>query len=156
MPLRFLVPDAGVPVVEISLPRPRHPELVSRIGEALAPLRDDGVMLVGSGGGVHNLAAVPLDARRDARPVGPEFDEWLAARMAARDFPSLLSWREKAPGASLAHPTPEHFDPLLFVTGASREADRLEILHEGIEYGSLAMRTFALVCSLSPAGRGTG
>jgi 4,5-DOPA dioxygenase extradiol len=145
VPLRFLVPDAGVPVVEISLPRPRHPELVSRIGEALAPLRDDGVMLVGSGGGVHSLAGVSLDAR-DATPApwAREFDEWLAARVAARDFPALLSWRE-APAASLAHPTPEHLDPLLFVAGASREADRLEILHEGIEYGSLAMRTFALV-----------
>ncbi len=133
-----------MPVVEIALPRPRHPALVAGIGAALAPLRDDGVLLVGSGGGVHNLARISLDAR-GAPPAAwaREFDEWLAASVGERDLPALLAWREKAPGASLAHPTPEHLDPLLFVAGARRDADRVEVLYEGIEYGTLSMRTFA-------------
>ncbi|HEY7573928.1 MAG TPA: class III extradiol ring-cleavage dioxygenase, partial [Thermoanaerobaculia bacterium] len=119
---------------------------LSRIGAALAPLRDDGVLLIGSGGGVHNLRSLSLDARNSAPEAwAREFDEWLAARIAERDLPALLSWREKAPSASRAHPTPEHLDPLLFVAGASRDGDRVEILHEGIAFGTLSMRTFALL-----------
>ncbi len=145
VPLRFLFPEANVPVVEIALPRPRHPELVAGIGAALSSLRDDGVLLLGSGGGVHNLSRVSLDAR-EAPPESwaLEFDRWLASRIAGRDLPSLLAWRERAPHAALAHPTPEHLDPLLFVAGAARPKDRLEVLHEGIEYRTLSMRTFAL------------
>jgi 4,5-DOPA dioxygenase extradiol len=146
VPLRFLFPDADVPVVEVSLPRPRHPELVSRMGAVLSPLRDDGVLLLGSGGGVHNLSAVALGERNaPSESWALEFDRWLADRVAARDLPALLAWRERAPHAALAHPTPEHLDPLLFAAGASRGDDRVEVLHEGIEYRTLSTRTFALL-----------
>ena len=144
VPLRAIFPEADVPVVAVSLPRPRDPELVARMGAVLSPLRDRGVLLLGSGGGVHNLSRVSL-ASKSAPPQAwaVEFDRWLAGRVASRDVPALVSWRESAPDSRAAHPTPEHFDPLLVVVGASRDDDAVEVLHEGIDYGSLSMRTFA-------------
>jgi len=145
VPLRLLYPAADVPVVVLSLPRPRTPELLSRIGEILAPLRERGVLLVGSGGVVHNLARLRFGEKE--APVDDwarEFDEWVARRLAERDFLAILSYRTNAPHASLAVPTPEHFDPIFFVLGAAQPGDRAETLYEGFEYGNLSLRTFAL------------
>ncbi len=159
VPLRFLFPRADVPVVPISLPRPSDPALVWRIGAHLAQLRERGVLLLGSGGGVHNLSRVSL-SDRDAppEPWAREFDRWLAARVADRDEASLIRWRDLAPYASVAHPSPEHLDPLLFAVGASRDGDRLDVLYDGFDYGTLAMRSFAFVAdaSGSDAGKDAG
>ncbi|MGE5276334.1 MAG: dioxygenase [Acidobacteriota bacterium] len=145
VPLRLLFPDARVPVVPVALPRPRSPEEVARIGSALAALRDRGVLLVGSGGAVHNLSRISFE-RRQAEPEtwAREFDAWLAGRLAARDLDALLAWRQRAPHAPTAHPTTEHLDPVFFVAGAAGEADRAQTLHEGFDYGNLSMRTVAL------------
>lgn len=146
VPLRFLFPKADVPVVAVSLPWPREPRLIARIGEALCVLRDRGVVLVGSGGAVHNLSAIRFDDKDGpAQPWAKRFDAWIAARVAARDLESLLAWRKLAPDPDLAHPTTEHLDPIFFAAGAGGPSDRAETLHEGFQYGSVSMRTFALV-----------
>jgi 4,5-DOPA dioxygenase extradiol len=146
VPLRFLFPEADVPVVPVALPRPGDAALVLRIGSLLSDLRGRGVLLLGSGGGVHNLARVSF-ADRDAppQPWAREFDRWLAERVESRDAAYLVRWRELAPHASLAHPSPEHLEPLFFPLGASRDDDRLEVLYEGIDFGTLSMRSFAFV-----------
>jgi 4,5-DOPA dioxygenase extradiol len=146
VPLRFLYPSADVPIVEISQPVPRTPEEVSRIGRALAPLRDDGVLLLATGGLVHNLLRVRSRERK--APVdgwARMFEEWVIDRLKVRDLESLFAYRRNAPGAPLAAPTPEHFDPLFFVAGATDERDRLETIYEGFEYGNLSMRVVAFV-----------
>ncbi len=145
VPLRFLFPDASVPVVPLALPRPRSPELVARIGTALSALRDLGILLIGSGGAVHNLSRISFE-ERDAAPESwaREFDAWLAGRFAESDLGTLLAWREQAPHAEIAHPTTEHLDPVFFVAGAATESDRAETVYQGFEYGNLSMRTFAL------------
>ena len=145
VPLRFLYPDADVPIVHVALPRPRGPRAVSRIGSALAGLRDRGTLLVGSGGAVHNLSRISFD-RRDAAPPdwARAFDRWLSERIAGQDLEGLIGWREQAPDAEAAHPTTEHLDPVFFVAGAAGASDRMETLYEGFDYGSLSMRTFAL------------
>jgi 4,5-DOPA dioxygenase extradiol len=147
VPLRFLYPAADVPVVPVSLPRPREPRLVARIGELAAPFRDEGVLLLGSGGAVHNLGRIALDAPDrpdDDTAWARDFDRWLDERVRRRDLEALLDYRERAPWPETAHPTSEHLDPLFFVLGASLPGDRVEVLHEGFEHGSLSMRTFAL------------
>ena len=145
VPLRFLLPKADVPVVPVALPRPRGPEEVARIGAALATLRDRGILLVGSGGAVHNLSRVAFD-RKDAQPEpwARAFDAWLAGRFADQDREALLAWRAAAPEPATAHPTTEHLDPAFFVIGAALAPDRTETVHEGFEYGNLSMRTLAL------------
>ena len=146
VPLRLLYPDASVPVVEVSLPLPRHPQTVLRMGAALAPLRRRGILLAGSGGLVHNLRLARLD-----RADGPidewarRFDDWARERIERRQKDELVRYREIAPHAELAVPASEHFDPLLFALGASEESDSTEQLSSGFRYQNLSLASFAFV-----------
>ncbi len=145
VPLRILLPDANVPIVEIAQPFPTTPEELLLIGRTLAPLRDRGVVIIGSGGIVHNLRAIHLGDK--AAPVddwATEFDTWFATHLAAREFDTLTRYRPLAPHAALAVPTPEHFEPLFVTLGASHPNDELTTIYEGFHYGNLSMRTFAL------------
>jgi 4,5-DOPA dioxygenase extradiol len=144
VPLRILLPEARAPIVEIAQPYPTTPEELMGIGRALAPLRDRGVAIVGSGGIVHNLRAIHL-ADKEAPVDGwaNEFDQWFAKHLAARDFTTLMRYRELAPHANLTVPTPEHFEPLFVALGAARDTDTLTTIYEGFHYGNLSMRTFA-------------
>jgi 4,5-DOPA dioxygenase extradiol len=151
IPLRLLVPDASVPVVEVSLPVPRDPGLVARVGKALSRLRDRGVLLVGSGGIVHNLGAARLDCKEG--PVdewAKRFDDWVREHVARRDVGGLASYRGRAPGSDLAVPQTEHFDPLFFILGAARPGDRLEEINRGFEYGNLSLSSYAFVPGNEP------
>jgi 4,5-DOPA dioxygenase extradiol len=115
-----------------------------RLGKALAPLRDRGIVIIGSGGIVHNLRAIHLsDKNAPVDDWAEEFDEWFAKHLAARDFTTLARYRDLAPHAELAVPTPEHFEPLFVTLGASRDTDTLTTIYDGFQYGNLSMRTFA-------------
>ena len=145
VPLRWVFPDARVPVVQISLPFPARPADLLRLGGALAPLRADGVLLVGSGGIVHNLRTVRLDADEAPTPDwAREFDDWVRDRLAAKDSGSLAEYAARAPHAALAVPTSEHLEPLFVVLGAAGEHDRVVTLYEGFQHGSLSLRSVAL------------
>lgn len=144
VPMRILLPEARVPIVEIAQPYPTTPDELMRIGRALSPLRDRGVAIIGSGGIVHNLRAIHLSEKES--PVdewAKEFDDWFATKLAARDFATLTRYRDLAPHAALAVPTPEHFEPLFITLGATRDSDSLITIYEGFHYGNLSMRTFA-------------
>lgn len=146
IPLRLLYPEADVPVVEVSLPLPRDPGTVLRVGTALAPLRRQNVLLLGSGGIVHNLRLARLD--RETGPVDDwarAFDKWVRERIEARDFAELARYPELAPDAELAVPETEHFDPLLFAAGAGREDDRIEEIATGFQYANLSLSSYAFV-----------
>jgi len=115
------------------------------MGKALAPLRERNVLMVGSGGVVHNLSRVVFD-RKDA-PVDTwalAFDGWVRERLEARDLDALVSYRTRAPHADLAVPTTEHFDPLFVVLGSSAPGERTIDLYEGFQYGNLSMRSLIL------------
>ncbi|HEV7427793.1 MAG TPA: class III extradiol ring-cleavage dioxygenase [Thermoanaerobaculia bacterium] len=145
VPMRILLPEANVPIVEIAQAHPTTPADLLRIGQALAPLRDRGVVIAGSGGIVHNLRAIHLaDKNAQVDDWANEFDDWFAHHLAARDFDTLARYRDLAPHANLAVPTPEHFEPVFVALGASRATDSLRTIYEGFHYGNLSMRTFAL------------
>jgi 4,5-DOPA dioxygenase extradiol len=143
-PLLHAWPLAEVPVVQVSLPEVL-PAALLRLGAALAPLREEGVLLLASGGAVHNLGEVSFEDKERA-PVGwaLEFDAWVAARVAALDAPGLARWRAEAPQAERAHPSSEHFDPVLVAVGARLPGDVPRVVHEGFSYGTLSMRSFTL------------
>jgi 4,5-DOPA dioxygenase extradiol len=142
VPLRHVVPDAGVPVVQLSLPRRPEPDRLVALGRALAPLREEGVVLVGSGGIVHNLAQLAPGAER-VPDWAATFDRWVAERVARLDLAELAGYR-RAPYASLAVPTSEHFAPVLVVLGAALPGDRVETIFEGFQLGTLSLQSFAL------------
>ena len=143
VPLRLAWPEAEIPVVEVTLPE-IEPEDLFRLGRTLRPLREEGVLVAGSGGIVHNLRRVHFQDK-DA-PVdswAAEFDGWIQQRLAARDREALFAYREQAPFASLAVPTTEHFDPLFVALGAARSGENANLVYEGFHYGNLSMRTLA-------------
>jgi 4,5-DOPA dioxygenase extradiol len=146
VPLRFLYPDARVPVLEVSQPAPRTPERMLAIGAALAPLRDDGVAVVGTGGVVHNLRRIDpaADAAGRVEPWAREFDAWFADRLDAMDLEALTDYRRRAPHAALAVPTPDHFDPVFAVLGAAGAGESPTTIYEGFRYGTISMRSFAI------------
>jgi 4,5-DOPA dioxygenase extradiol len=114
VPLVAMYPDADVPVLQVSMPG-LEPQRLFELGRALAPLRDEGTLIFGSGFLTHNM-------RYAFRPGVPdwarEFDDWAAGALSRFDVDQLLSFRERAPGASLALPTWEHYAPVLVAAGA--------------------------------------
>jgi len=144
IPLRLAWPKANVPVVQVSLPEV-PPEELFRLGRALGPLRDEGVLVLGSGGVVHNLMLLQWsDHDAPAQAWAAEFDAWIAERLAAGDVASVLDYRDRAPHAVRAAPTTEHIDPMFVVLGAGTEKERPFPIFEGFHYGSLGMRSFEL------------
>ena len=145
VPLSLMYPEANLPVVEVSLPMPRTPDRLLRMGRCLAPLRDQGVLLMGSGGVVHNLRRLRWeDDDGPAAPWAVEFDSWVAERVESHAYELLLRYQETAPHAEEAVPTTEHFDPLFFALGAARDGDRPVWIHSSFRFGTLSMRTLAL------------
>lgn len=143
-PLLHVFPDASTPIVEISLPHPAALQALIEIARALSPLRDRGVVVAGSGGIVHNLPLMRFGEK--SAPVdrwAEEFESWIVTRIESRDFAALARYRELAPNAALAVPTPEHFEPLLIVCGASRDDETPQPIFAGFEYANLSLRSFA-------------
>jgi len=119
VPLKEMYPDADVPVLQISMPSLDPVELFA-LGQRLAPLRDEGVLIIGSGFFTHNLSALNMsDPGAPAPAWSSEFDHWGAEVLAARDFDALLDFENKSPSARMAHPRTEHFAPLFVSLGAA-------------------------------------
>ncbi|MCA8931740.1 MAG: 4,5-DOPA dioxygenase extradiol [Rhodospirillaceae bacterium] len=138
--LKFLYPDADVPVFQLSIDMtqdlPHHLE----IGAALAALRHRGVLILGSGNVVHNLRAMRPGAGPHDWAV--EFDTLFAERLEARDYAAISDRAGLGQLLAVAHPSLDHYIPALTVAGASDEADRLVFMNEGIDLGSVSMRSF--------------
>lgn len=139
VPLRYLAPEAVVPVVQISLPRSRTPEQLMAAGRALAPLRHSGVLILGSGGIVHNLRRLDWEEASGPQPWASSFQDWVRARLEAWDLDGLAGWRQ-APGAAESVPTSEHLDPLFLALGAAGGPP--EPIFEGWQLGSLSLASY--------------
>jgi len=123
VPLKIMFPEADIPVLQMSLPTD-DPHRLMRLGERLRPLRDEGVLIVGSGFLTHGLPFLE-DWRIDAKVPGwsKDFDLWAADALARGDVDTLADYRAKAPGMPYAHPTVEHYTPLFVTLGAATTAD---------------------------------
>jgi len=143
VPLMHLFPEADVPVVQLSLPVDADAAQVYALGQALRPLRDAGVLLVGSGSMTHNLRDF-MSRAVDGAAYVQGFSRWIEAQVQARDTAALLDWRSRAPQALRAHPTDEHFLPLFFALGAGGPGAQPQYLSREVMGGLLAMDSFAL------------
>lgn len=142
--LVHVFPDADVPVVQIAIDRSQPPAFHYELGRRLAALRDDGVMLVGSGNLVHNLRLIRRGADSAPYPWATEFNDQARALLERREHQPLVAFESMGGAARMSVPTPDHYLPLLYVIGAQREDDRFSALTDGIELGSISMLSFAL------------
>lgn len=144
VPLRLMYPDANIPVTQISVVRGAAPTDHLRIGRALSSLRDEGVLVIGSGSLTHNLyefRGQDIDAPVPAWVS--DFDTWMKERLEGNDSKALLNYRKEAPFAVRNHPTEEHLLPLFVAMGAAGENAIVKRLHDSYEYGVLAMDIYA-------------
>lgn len=152
VPLRLLYPDADIPVVPVSIQPDAGPAHQLQLGRALAPLRDEGVLVIGSGSITHNLHDWrSYDQARQAPYVQP-FIDWVEKRLAAEDVDALLDYRRQAPFATRAHPTDEHLLPLYVAMGAAGTPMRAQRIDAGIDMGFLAMDIYRFDGLPAPGG----
>jgi 4,5-DOPA dioxygenase extradiol len=144
-PLILAFPEAEVPVLQLSLQPGKDARHHLALGRALAPLREQGVLIVGSGSATHNLSAFrQMRLELDMPPVAwaEAFADWLAAKVEAGDEAALLDW-QGAPEARRNHPTQEHFLPFFVALGAGTRGTPGRVLHRSMTYGVLAMDAYA-------------
>lgn len=144
VPLRWMYPECDVPVVQLSVQPAFGTAHHLHLGEALAPLASEGVLVVGSGHVTHNLGDW-LRYRDSVQPLdyAVQFSEWLHGRLVAGDREALLAYRDRAPSAARAHPTEEHFLPLFVALGAAGPDAKATRVHAAIEDAALAMDAYS-------------
>lgn len=137
VPLSLMYPEADIPVVQVSLPSRQGPALQTQVGQALASLRQQGILLIGSGSITHNLRDLDWNAGPESiEPWAKAFRDWIVEKLAANDEAALHDYRRQAPNAVRSHPSDEHLLPLYFARGAGGE---FSIAHQGFTMGTLGM-----------------
>ncbi|RIQ17236.1 dioxygenase [Bordetella avium] len=140
VPLRYLYPQADVPVVQLSLDAGRDARAQYELGRALAPLREQGVLIIGSGSLTHNLRDVRMPQTAPPAPYVTAFQQWFAQHLETEDLDALFDWQVRAPGAHQAHPHDDHLMPLYVALGAGgMPAQRL---NDEVTYAALAMDAY--------------
>ena len=143
IPLVLMYPEADVPVVQLSLDPRRGAAYHVELGRHLAPLRDQGVLIIGSGGVTHNLRELEWGGTDVPVPEwASSFNEWVAEAIAGGRIDDLIAYRERGPHAAKNHPTEVHFFPLLSALGAAAGDERRERVHQSYTMGALSMDVY--------------
>lgn len=143
MPLRLMFPQANIPVLQLSIQPRLSPEHHWQIGEALQQLRDQGVLIIGSGQLTHNLRDLDFQAATGAaQDWATAFTSWMQQQIEQGAKEALWNYRLQAPHAARAHPTDEHLLPLFAAMGAAGTSPRVEHLALGFSYGTLAWDSY--------------
>jgi 4,5-DOPA dioxygenase extradiol len=140
VPLSIIFPQADIPVAQLSLQPEQTPAWHLALGRALRPLREQGVLIIGSGSITHNLRAVFKHPKGESAPVWvTDFCDWVAERIAEGDVDALCAYRTLAPYAELNHPSDEHLLPLFVALGAASKVEGAQHLNRVMTFGLLAM-----------------
>lgn len=138
--LRHVYPEADIPVVQLSIDETKPAAFHYEIGKRLAPLRNDGVLIVGSGNVVHNLHAYAWGRHpRSAYDWALRFEDMAKQMMLAGEIKPLVDYETLGTDAALSIPTPDHYLPLLYVLGAGQQGERIRFPIEGVDGGSISM-----------------
>jgi 4,5-DOPA dioxygenase extradiol len=138
IPLMCMYPQATIPVLSISMPSLKPEELFA-LGKALAPLRSEQILVIGSGFLTHNMRA--LSNQTTPPQWASEFDQWSAEALQKKDFDKLIGYRQTAPGVAMALPTHEHFVPVFVSAGAAAETGDVTFPITGFAFGSFTKRS---------------
>jgi 4,5-DOPA dioxygenase extradiol len=142
VPLKLMYPHADIPVTQLSVQTQRGAQHHYRIGEALRPLRDDGVLILASGSATHNLRELDWSGQAALPSWVSDFSDWVASASEHGSVDQLLRYREEAPAAARNHPTEEHFLPFFVALGAGSRPARVSRIHASTTFGVLAMDAY--------------
>ncbi len=143
VPLRYLYPAADIPVTQLSIQPNLNPQHHYLVGQALRPLTEAGVLIIGSGSLTHNLRELRMSAGGvTTQPYAAAFQEWVYQAVNTNDVAALLDYRRLAPEAVRAHPTDEHFLPFFVALGAAGDSLSARRVNDEITYGALAMDAY--------------
>lgn len=155
VPLSLMYPAAGIPVLQLSVQTHLGPEHHLRLGRALAPLRDEGVLIIGSGSFTHDLSEFRGHGANDPAPDWVNsFADWFDAALTEERFADLIDYRRLAPYAAKNHPSEEHLLPLYVALGAAGESPHAQRLHASATYGVLRMDVYAFGQTQQPDREG--
>ncbi|KAF4371191.1 hypothetical protein F8388_020918 [Cannabis sativa] len=140
VPLMLMYPEAQIPVCQLSVQPHKDAAYHYNIGKALAPLKDEGVLIIGSGSATHNLRH--LKPQDGVVPWAMEFDTWLKEALLNGRYEDVIKYEEKAPHAKMAHPRPEHFYPLHVAMGAAGVDAKAKLIHHSWSLGSLSYASY--------------
>ena len=143
IPLSLMYPLCDIPVTQLSIQPEKDPAWHLALGRALRPLREQGVLIIGSGSITHNLSAIFRHPHGEPAPLWvTEFCDWIVEKIKAGDLDALTAYRTQAPNAILNHPTDEHLLPLFAALGAAEDMTKAVHLNPVLTYGLLAMDAF--------------
>jgi 4,5-DOPA dioxygenase extradiol len=142
VPLMHMLPQADVPVFQLSLPVDITAEGALQLGRALAPLRERGVVILASGSLTHNLYEFRHSLTGDQEPYVLDFVRWIRRAAVAHDTAALADYRAQAPHAQRAHPSDEHYLPLLVAMGTASADEAVEVIDGGVTHGVLSMEGY--------------
>jgi 4,5-DOPA dioxygenase extradiol len=138
--LRHVYPEANIPVVQLSIDETKSAAFHLEIGNRLAPLREDGILIVGSGNLVHNLHTYAWGRHpREPYDWAVRFENAAKGLILSRDLKPLVDYESLGTDAALSIPTPDHYLPLLYVLGAGQQGERIQFPVEGVDGGSISM-----------------
>lgn len=138
--LKHMYPIADIPVMQLSLYMEQPLEYHMKLGEELTKLREEGILIIGSGNIVHNLRQINWDENAQPYAWATEFDEWIKTKVVHRDHHAIVTDALKSEAGKLSVPTLEHFLPFIYTLGASESLDEIRFEYEGIQNGSISMR----------------
>lgn len=143
VPLMHMWPEADIPVAQLSIQTHLGPSHHYAVGQALAPLAREGVLILASGGVTHNLREFRMSRENESiAPYVVEFRDWLAEHLVADDVDAVLDYRARAPHGARAHPSEDHFLPLFVALGAAAGSQRFERVHAAVTYGVIGMDAY--------------
>lgn len=139
--LHHIFPDADIPVVQLSINQTKSPTFHYELGQRLSPLREEGILLLGSGNVVHNLQTYAWQATAPVSPLdwATRFETTVCELISSGDYTQLVNYSSLGQDAKLAVPTPEHYLPLLYILGASNMNEAIKFPIKGITGGSISM-----------------
>jgi 4,5-DOPA dioxygenase extradiol len=142
--LKYLYPDADVPVVQLSLDGSMSTSQHYELAKKLRPLRDENILILASGNIVHNLRTIDWGEGVTPYPWAREFNDFFVSEMRASHHATLIDWEQFGDSAHLSIPTPEHYWPALYILALQEHDETPKVLVDGVEMGSIGMLTFSI------------
>lgn len=149
--LKHMYPNADIPVLEMSIDyspyndwNPKPLEYHYRLASELAPLRENGVLIIGSGNIVHNLGLIDYNVNAKPYPWAVEFDQKIKQFLVSRKHQHLINYLDIGKEAPYAVPTQDHYLPMIYAIGLQKKEDKLSFIYEGFQNGSVSMRAFQI------------